>query len=151
MSDSGEPSSSSEAVGHEPSSSSEAVGHELVYSLYQQGRQRLDGGDPGGAAEVLELAVAHEPTKASLHETLGRAYFASSRVAAARAEFEQALRIDPSDAYAHFGVGRCFERENRLPQAAKHLKLACALADNADYRAALDRVLGRLNRSQAAG
>ena len=63
----------------------------LVYSLYQQGRQRLDGGDPGGAAEVLELAVAHEPAKASLQETLGRAYFASSRVAAARAEFELSL------------------------------------------------------------
>jgi len=40
-----------------------------VYSLYQQGRQRLDGGDPGGAAEVLELAVAREPAMASLHET----------------------------------------------------------------------------------
>jgi Tfp pilus assembly protein PilF len=119
--------------------------------LYQRGRQRLDGGDPGGAAEVLELALAHEPAKACLHETLARAYFGSGHVAAARAEFETALRFDPSDAYAHFGVGRCFERQSQLSQAAKHLKLACALADNADYRAALGRVLDRLTRTQGAG
>lgn len=117
---------------------------ELVYALYQQGRRRLDKGNPGGAAEVLELAVEHEPSQASLHETLGRAYFASSRVEQARREFERALEIDPSDDYAHFGVGRCFERQGRLPNAAKHFKLACALADRDDYRSALSRVLQRL-------
>jgi len=116
-----------------------------VYSLYEQARDHLASGNPRGAAEVLELALEHEPSKASLHEALGRAYFASARVAKARNEFEAALAIDPSDAYAHFGVGRCFEREGKLPDAAKHYKLACALADRADYRSALDRVLARLD------
>ena len=117
---------------------------ELVYSLYEQGRQRLDGGNPTGAAEVLELAVEHEPAKASLHEALGRAYFASSRVEQAREEFELAVQIDPSDDYGHFGIGRCYERQGRLREAAKHYKLACALSDRADYRQALDRVQSRL-------
>ena len=117
---------------------------ELVYSLYQQGRRRLDGGNPGGAAEVLELAIEHEPSKASLHEALGRAYFASSRVSKARDEFAVALELDPTNAYAHFGVGRSYEREGRLADAAKHYKLACALADNADYAAALARVQEQL-------
>ena len=118
---------------------------ELVYSLYEQGRRRLDRGNPTGAAEVLELAIEREPAKASLHETLGRAYFASSRVDQAREEFEQAVAINPSDDYAHFGIGRCFERQGRLPEAAKHYKLACALSDRADYRSALARVQGRLD------
>ena len=118
---------------------------ELVYSLYEQGRQRLDGGNPAGAAEVLELAVEHEPEKASLHEALGRAYFASSRVDQARTEFERAVQINPTDDYAHFGIGRCHERQGRLPDAAKHYKLACALSDRADYRQALDRVQTRLD------
>ncbi len=117
---------------------------ELVYSLYQQGRRRLDGGNPSGAAEVLELAVEHEPSKASLHEALGRAYFASSRVEQAREEFQLAVDINPSDDYAHFGIGRCFERQGRLSEAAKHFKLACALSDRHDYRTALSRVLERL-------
>ena len=118
---------------------------ELVYSLYEQGRSRLEGGNPTGAAEVLELAVEHEPTKASLHEALGRAYFASSRVEQARTEFELAAELNPSDDYAHFGIGRCYERQGKLPEAAKHYKLACAMSDRADYRSALDRVQQRLS------
>lgn len=118
---------------------------EFVYSLYEQGRRRLDGGNPTGAAEVLELAIEHEPAQASLHETLGRAYFASSRVDQARNEFLRAVEINPSDDYAHFGVGRCYERQGRWSDAAKHYKLACALAERSDYRQALDRVLGRLH------
>jgi Tfp pilus assembly protein PilF len=118
-----------------------------VYDLYQQGRSRLDRGNPGAAAEVLELAVEHEPESASLHETLGRAYFATARVRKARAEFERALDLDPSDAYAHFGVGRCHEREGALVDAAKHYKLACALTDRPEYATALRRVQDRLDAS----
>ncbi len=118
-------------------------GNELVYALYQEARSRLSAGHPGSAVELLELAVEHEPRKASLRETLGRAYFASARVGRARTQFEQALALDPSDDYAHFGVGRCYERQGRLPEAAKHYKLACALADRQDYREALRRVRSR--------
>jgi tetratricopeptide (TPR) repeat protein len=117
---------------------------ELVYSLYEQGCRRLEAGNPAGAAEVLELAVEHEPAKASLHEALGRAYFASARIEQARDAFEQAVAINPSDDYAHFGVGRCYERQGRLADAAKHFKLACALSGRTDYSTALNRVLARL-------
>lgn len=125
----------------------EEAGHGgLVYSLYQQGRSQLAEGNARGAAEVLELAVEREPSKASLHEALGRAYFASARPRLARGAFERALELDPTDHYAHFGVGRCLEREGHLADAAKHLKLACALADDDEYRAALARVRQRLDR-----
>lgn len=120
---------------------------ELVWSLYQQGRDRLRAGNPGAAAELLELAVEREPAKASLREALGRAYFASARLEPARRQFERALDLNPSDDYAHFGMGRCLERQGRLPDAAKHYKLACALAPRADYRSALGRVLDRIETS----
>lgn len=118
---------------------------ELVYRLYEQGRHRLAEGNPQSAAEVLELAVEREPGRqASLHETLGRAYYAARRFDQAREEFERALELDPSNDYAHFGVGWCLERQGRLPDAAKHYKLACAMSDRDDYHVALSRVLGRL-------
>lgn len=117
---------------------------ELVWSLYEQGRARLQGGEPAAAAEVLELAVEREPQKASLREALGRAYYATSRVEPARVQFQSALDLDPSDDYAHFGLGCCLERQGRLPDAAKHFKLAVALSDRAEYRSALGRVLARL-------
>lgn len=122
----------------------------LVYALYQQGQGRLAAGNPGGAAEILELAIEHEPGNASLHETLARAYFGAARVGKARDEFLRALELQPSNAYAHFGAGRCFEREGHLPEAAKHLKLACALARNPDYAEALQRVLGRMAEQRDA-
>lgn len=120
-----------------------------IYELYQQGRSRLERGNPGAAAEVLELAIEHEPSNASLQETLGRAYFATARLRKAREAFENALGIDPTDHYAHFGVGRCHEREGALRAAAKHYKLAAALADRVDYATALQRVQGRLDQQDA--
>lgn len=133
-----------ERPGHGSAQGPTRKGRTDVYALYQQAQSRLADGHARAAAEVLELAVQQEPHKASLHETLGRAYFASARVERARAEFEQALEIDPSDAYAHFGVGRCYERQGKLPDAAKHFKLACALADRHAYQDALTRVLQQL-------
>jgi Tfp pilus assembly protein PilF len=117
----------------------------VTYTLYRQGLSRLDAGNPGAAAEVLELAVERAPEKASLQEALGRAYFAAARVTAARDAFERALALDPTDDYAHFGIGRCFEREAKLSAAAKFYRLACALAPRGDYRNALARVERRLS------
>jgi tetratricopeptide (TPR) repeat protein len=121
-----------------------------VYTLYQQGRTRLANGNPHGAAAALEEALAQQeangqPQKASLLEALGRAYFASSQIQRARAEFERALALDPSNDYAHYSIGRCYERQGRLGDAAKHFKIANALADNDLYAAALTRVLSRLS------
>ena len=120
-----------------------------VYTLYQQGRSQLANGNPHGAAAALEEALARQaasdqPDKASLHEVLGRAYFASSQIQRARAAFERALELDPSNDYAHFSIGRCYERQGRLGDAAKHFKIANALADQELYHAALTRVLSRL-------
>lgn len=115
-----------------------------VYALFQHGKEALAEGNAHGAVEVLELAVEEEPEKASLREALARAYFASARPSLARGEFEAALELDPKDDYAHFGVGRCLEREGHLQLAAGHYKLACALAEQPMYRTALERVEARL-------
>ena len=118
--------------------------HGVVYEWYQEGCRRLAGGNPRGAVEILELAVEREPGKASLREALARSYFAASRVRRARDEFAEALALDPTDDYAHFGVGRCHERLGELRDAAKYFRLACAMAPKRDYQDALARVETRL-------
>jgi tetratricopeptide (TPR) repeat protein len=123
----------------EPSSDSET----LVYDLYRAASGRLAEGNPGGAAELLELAVEREPEKASLREALGRAYFGRGRVRDAREQFAHALALQPSDDYAHFGVGRCHERMGELAEARKYYRLACALSPRPEYANALARVLAR--------
>ena len=116
---------------------------DTTYALYREGCDRLTTGDPRGAAEVLELVVQREPEQASIYETLARAYYATARVQRARWAFEEALARDPSDAYAHFGVGRCHERLGRFDAAEGHYKLACALSPRHDYRDALVRLRAR--------
>lgn len=115
-----------------------------VYEWYQEGCRRLEMGNPQGAVDVLELAVEHGPNKASLHEALGRAYFASAQVRLARAQFAEALHLDPTDDYAHYGVARCHERLGDLRSAAKYLRMACAMAPKADYQNLLERIEMRM-------
>lgn len=114
-----------------------------VYDLYREGCRRLDDGDPAGAIDPLEQAVAREPDSASLREALARACFATSRIRRARSEFERALALDPSNAYAHYGLGRTYERQGRLLQAAKHFKLANALTPRPAYARAAERIARR--------
>lgn len=115
-----------------------------AYRLYVEGTARLDRGDPHGAVHALDAAVAQAPGHASLLEPLGRALFATSQIRRAQTAFEEALELDPSNDFAHFGLGRCFERQGRLADAAKHYRLAAALAHVGHYERALRRVEARL-------
>jgi tetratricopeptide (TPR) repeat protein len=89
----------------------------------------------------LEQARDAAPGHGSVREALGRAYYGAGRTSAAEAEFAQALEIDPSNDYAHFGLGLCLARGGKRTQAVGHLRLAVAMRPEVDtYRQALDRV-----------
>lgn len=119
-----------------------------VYGLYVRGTALLESGDAQGAVAVLEEAVlAAGQARGSLYEALARALFATAQVGRARRAFEHVVELDPTDHYAHFGIGRCCERQGALREAQTHYRLATALAPNADYAAALRRVQTRLQQS----
>ena len=89
----------------------------------------------------LEQARDVAPGHGSVREALGRAYYGAGRTSAAEAEFAEALEIDPSNDYAHFGLGLCLARGGKRTRAVGHLRLAVAMRPEADtYRQALDRV-----------
>lgn len=114
---------------------------ERVYDLYRRGTALLDSRDYQAAAVPLEQARALEPDKTSIREALGRAYFHSGRYAAARDEFAAVVERAPVNDFAHFCLGRSFEKTGRRAEARKHLALAANLRpDRADYRAYRDRV-----------
>lgn len=116
-----------------------------AYALLQRGRSLLAGGQPRAAVEALEAAAAEAPGSTAVQEELGRALFATAQVRRARDAFEQLLESDPSNAWAHFAVGRCWEREGHLTEAVKHFKLAVALGNDPEYRLSLSRVAARLD------
>jgi Flp pilus assembly protein TadD len=112
-----------------------------AYDAFQEGNRLLASQNPHAAVIALERARDLEPDKATVRETLARAYFGSGRFTQAGEEFERAVEIEPVNDYAHFGLGLCLLRRGDRLGARRHLKLAVAMRpDQADYRAALERV-----------
>jgi tetratricopeptide (TPR) repeat protein len=90
---------------------------------------------------ALERARDAAPRHGSVREALGRAYYGAGRPAAAGAEFAEAIEIDPTNDYAHFGLALCLARGGERTRALGHLRLAIAMRPgNPTYRQALSRV-----------
>ena len=90
---------------------------------------------------ALERARDAAPRHGSVREALGRAYYGAGRPAAAGAEFAEAIEIDPTNDYAHFGLALCLARGGERTRALGHLRLAIAMRPgNPAYRWALSRV-----------
>ena len=94
-----------------------------VYDWYVRGRDLLAGGDADAAVQVLSHTVAAEPQSHSAREMLARAQFDSRRYAEAAQNFGQLVSRDPSDHYAHFGLGLASRRIGDLDVAVEHLAL----------------------------
>ncbi len=111
-----------------------------AYDAFMEGSRLLASSNPHAAAVALERARRLEPDKGSVREALGRAYFRSGRVTEARAEFADAVEIDPVNDYAHFGLGLCLLRAGDRIGARRHLKLAVAMRPLEEYQSALAQV-----------
>jgi tetratricopeptide (TPR) repeat protein len=121
---------------------------ETAYDLLQRGQSLLERRHFAQAAIVLERANRHEPSKGSILEALGRAYFNSGQAEQARATFEALLDIEPSSHYAHYAIGQSLKRLGRTDRARTHLRLAVALSpDNSLYSGALARLRPMLEES----
>lgn len=114
-----------------------------AYAAYRDGADLLSSGNPHAAVVALERARALEPDKASVRETLARAYYRSARYAAAAAEFARAVELDPVNDYAHFGLGLALVRTGDRLGARRHLRIAAAMRpDRDEYRRALTDLVG---------
>jgi tetratricopeptide (TPR) repeat protein len=112
-----------------------------TYALFQRGSELLAAGHAHQAVIALEQARDAAPGHGSVREALGRAYYGAGRTSAAEAEFAEALAIDPSNDYAHFGLGLCLARGGKRARAVGHLRLAVVMRPEVDvYRQALERV-----------
>lgn len=103
------------------------IERESVYGLLQRGRALMRRRHFAQAAVILQRAVHLEPGKGSLLEPLGRSYYNSGQHERAASVFEELLAVDPSLAYAHYGLGQSLKRLGRLKEARTHLRLAVAL------------------------
>jgi tetratricopeptide (TPR) repeat protein len=114
---------------------------ETAYDLLQRGQSLLERRHFAQAAIVLERANRQEPSKGSILEALGRAYFNSGQAEPARATFEALLEIEPASHYAHYAIAQSLKRLGETDRARTHLRLAVALSpQNTLYSGALARL-----------
>ena len=112
-----------------------------AYELFRRGVELLEGRHAHQAATVLERAKGLVPGHGSVCEALGRAYYASGRPAAAAAQFAEAVELDPTNDYAHFGLALCLDRHGQRALARGHLRLALAMRPEVvAYQRALARM-----------
>jgi Flp pilus assembly protein TadD len=114
-------------------------GHERgAYEAFRDGDHLLTTGNPHAAVVALERARELEPDKASVRETLARAYYRTGRYDSAAVEFGITVDLDPVNDYAHFGLGLALARTGDLVGARRHLRIAVVMRpDNDDYAQAL--------------
>jgi Flp pilus assembly protein TadD len=110
-----------------------------TYDLYRQGREHMAAGLNAQATVALEKAKRREPSKASIREALGIAYFRIRRFAEAEQEFRAILELKAVDHYAHFALGRCLEEQGRPKEAFRHYRMATFFRPQSqEYRKALE-------------
>jgi tetratricopeptide (TPR) repeat protein len=106
-----------------------------AYALFQRGLSLLAERHFAQAAISLEKAKRLEPDKTSIREALGRAYFRIGRYSRAAEEFSAVVERYPANDFAHFCLGRSFEKLGDRSAASRHLSLACGMRpDRTDYR-----------------
>ena len=98
-----------------------------AYDWYVRGQQLLSTGHPAAAAQLLRHAVEAEPGSRSAREALARALFDARSYDEARVLFAEIVAENPSDDYAHFGLGLSAFRTGDHRVAVEHLSLASAM------------------------
>ena len=105
---------------------------------------RMDNFD--GAKRYLDMAVEFSPSDYEPHMLLGQAYLAErsiSMVAEAKAEFQQALDLDPSLLWAHFYLAKVYVDLGQYDRAKRELEDGLEMRPNVAHFLSL---LGEVQR-----
>ncbi len=88
-----------------------------TYSLFVKGRKFMKKNDFLNASFLLEKARKLEPEKGSIREALAICYYNIGFYSSSMDHFNKAIQIDASNDFAHYGMGLCLIKENRVSRA----------------------------------
>lgn len=116
---------------------------EDAYSLFMKAKELMGRNDFLNASLFLEEAIEYESEKGSIREALGICYYNMGFYSSSRNHFDKAIEIDAANDFAHYGMGLCLIKENKISRALGYLKIASFMKPESEvYR----RVLKRYNR-----
>jgi Flp pilus assembly protein TadD len=116
-------------------------GHEAAYST---AHDLLSRRAPVEALEVIEPALAEEPTNTGLRSLRAWAFLIRAQLGRAEEELKGLVADNPDDDWARHALGRALERQSRFAEALPHLRLAAAMSGDPEHETAVLRVERRL-------
>ncbi|MFK0155596.1 tetratricopeptide repeat protein [Streptomyces sp. NPDC090499] len=100
---------------------------------FRAAEQLLNARDPRGAVKLLDGVIGAHPENTAARLLRARAFFAAAQLRPAELEFTIVLEREPDNAFAHFALGRTYQRQGRADLAIRHFRLAAALDPNPEY------------------
>lgn len=104
-----------------------AAGEQAASAALRQGLLHAERGDVDGFVELCREALRRDETFVEAHYNLGVGLYASGRHAAAMAEWQRAVALDPSHGEAHYNLGAALYEQGRLVEAERSLRAAVRL------------------------
>ncbi len=121
-----------------------------AYQCFQRGLAALAAGRADEAIVPLQRAARLQPDSMSVHEALGQTWLRLRFYDRARDVFQYIVDREPQDDYAHFCLGRAFERLGQMDAASRHYKIATVMKpEREEYREILVEFLAREFPDQA--
>lgn len=111
--------------------SPDAVGNHA--RAYRTAHDLLARRAPREALEVLQPALAEEPTNRGLRSLRAWAYLMRAQLQKAHDELRSLVDEDPSDAWTRHALGRSLERQAKYDDALPHLRLAAAMTGDPEH------------------
>ncbi len=109
-------------------------------SAYRVAYDLLARRAPVEALEVIEPALAEEPSNTGLRSLRAWAFLIRVQLGKAEDELRTLVEDDPSDVWARHALGRALERQSRQAEALPHLRLAAVMSGDPVHAAAVTRV-----------
>lgn len=117
----------------------------FLLQSFRDANGALEAGDAATAEAIYRDVVAKYPNDPRGHEALAGRLALRKKIDEAIAEYQIALRLDPSRHFAHYGLGCIAYDENRFAEAREHLEKAVARKDtDVESHLALVMVFDRL-------
>jgi Flp pilus assembly protein TadD len=88
---------------------------------YLEGKKALESQDWKKAIDLLSKAVQTAPNSSDAHNLLGYAYRKIGRFDASFVQYNEALKLDPTNRHAHEYIGEAYLLTDNLPKAEQHL------------------------------
>jgi tetratricopeptide (TPR) repeat protein len=96
-------------------------------SLHLLGMMAFHAGDPQKAIEMVQAAIAINPTTAAYHSNLGTIFHSQNKLEEAACCYQNALALKPALAEAHYNLGNVFHAQDKLEDAIACYEQALAL------------------------